>query len=165
MSSFQPVSADLFFSRQDTNDPRLGELVQAYSGSLSIQKDHTYVLGYPDDEGIHLNGGRPGAKEGPDRIRQFLYRMTPPFGSPPPSLWEVGNLPSSSSLEQRHAAAQKQAELILSQGGRVLSFGGGHDYGYPDGAAFLEIALAAEKRRPLVINFDAHLDVRSTEKG
>lgn len=58
------------------------------------------------------------------------------------------------------------AQQILSSHGRILSFGGGHDYGYPDGAAFLESCrTTANNRKPLVINFDAHLDVRSSEKG
>ena len=35
------------------------------------------ILGYPDDEGIKLNGGRTGAALAPTAIRQFLYKMTP----------------------------------------------------------------------------------------
>src|SRR5690606_7519860 len=36
------------------------------------------------------------------------------------------------------------------------------DYGYPDGSAFLEVF---QHEKPLIINFDAHLDVRNLEKG
>lgn len=100
MSAFLPISADLFFSKQDKLDPRLGELVQIFSAQGPIQKDHIYLLGYPDDEGIRLNGGRPGAQDGPDRIRQFLYRLTPPYRSEAPVYGRRETSLSSQTLNQ-----------------------------------------------------------------
>jgi formiminoglutamase len=40
--------------------------------------------------------------------------------------------------------------------------GGGHDYGFPDSVALVRWAKS-QGRRPLVVNFDAHLDVRPVE--
>ena len=167
MEHFRPAAAELFFSRQDSLDPRLGDLTQKASSETNISEDNIYIGGYPDDEGIGLNGGRQGAKEAPDAVRRSLYRMTPPphLNLTPAHLWDVGNLETSPDLEQRHIQAQQMAQSVLEQGGRWVGIGGGHDYGYPDGAAFLEATLSKGKYKPIVINFDAHLDVRSTEKG
>ncbi|MCM2282260.1 MAG: formimidoylglutamase [Bdellovibrionaceae bacterium] len=173
--NFQPVSTDLFFSRHDPQDPRLGEFAQP-TGALTQAKAGTRaiaVLGYPDDEGIRLNGGRPGAAEAPDRIRRPLYKMTPSALSiaKDVQIADLGNLDAAAlSLGERHQAAQRRAQEAYARGYRVLSFGGGHDYGFPDTAAFLQALrdaneLAETKTRPLVLNFDAHLDVRPLDRG
>ncbi len=128
------------------------------------------IVGYPDDEGIANNKGRPGARQGPQEIRQRLYSMTLPFGLDKELLFEGflcdgGDLDGGSlSLFERHELAKAQVERALQSGHRLLSFGGGHDYGYPDGAGFAQVCLSLGQR-PLVINFDAHLDVRPSEGG
>ncbi|MBX2986329.1 MAG: formimidoylglutamase [Bdellovibrionaceae bacterium] len=165
MAHFQAVDPNLLFSRQDPADPRWGERVltarPAHSGSL------VQLFGWPDDEGIRLNGGRPGAAQAPDRIRRFLYRMTPAVDvdTAPPALWDRGNLLTApADLAERHRRAREAAHEAHARGDRTLSFGGGHDYGFPDSAAFLQ-AYAREGRRPVVVNFDAHLDVRPADHG
>ena len=167
---FTPTPKDLFFSRNDKNDPRLGEIA-IHSMEFAQQPPNSRtigVIGYPDDEGIRLNGGRVGAHEGPDRIRKYLYRMTPAANSPvrdTTRIVDLGNLNAEAmDLEARHKAAEGRVRNVFAMGGKVLTFGGGHDYGYPDAAAF---AAACEEKgvRPLVINFDAHLDVRPTDRG
>lgn len=60
--------------------------------------------------------------------------------------------------------ASEFARGALDSGARWISLGGGHDYGYPDAKAFIEWSRA-QGMRPLVLNFDAHLDVRPTVKG
>ena len=158
MNSFTQAPADVFFKRGDSNDPRLGELVQfkpPSSPSLGI-------LGYPDDEGIRRNGGRAGAALGPHHIRRVLYKMTPAQKNL--SFWDHGDLDLTGSLEDRHETAKRSAKELLNQGHRLLSFGGGHDYGYCDGWAFLEWAKS-QKEKPLIINFDAHMDVRPLDRG
>lgn len=92
----------------------------------------------------------------------------PPIANANLQLTDIGNLniQNLSLLEQRHEAAKKLAKNVLSLGGKWLSLGGGHDYGYPDGASFIESSLENfPLERPLVINFDAHLDVHPLTKG
>lgn len=150
----------LFFSRQDPQDPRLGELAR-----FPIEDSSVELVGWPDDEGIRLNGGRPGAADAPDRIRKYLYKMTPPLtGSASPRIHDRGNLPTDGALADRHLRAREIALDIHRRGHAALSFGGGHDYGFPDAAAFLDRYLTPNTR-PLVVNFDAHLDVRPADKG
>ena len=67
-------NAELFFSRNDPNDPRLGEVVgreeKDYPASDIV------ILGCQQDEGVRRNNGRVGAAEAPDAIRAQFYRLT-----------------------------------------------------------------------------------------
>lgn len=169
MSHFLPVDEKLFFTKNDPKDPRLGDLVNKSSPDATLPV--FYLGGFPDDEGIFQNGGRPGASKGPDFIRNRLYRMTPPpFQESHPDqlqLIDVGNLKlSEPSLEKRHEQAADKAyeALSSSENSRWIGLGGGHDYGFPDGDAFIRRALS-KKQKPVVINFDAHLDVRPLKEG
>jgi formiminoglutamase len=192
---FEPVDSKLFFSRGDASDMRFGDLAKAlpafsagsqdflsrksdFKRALSATLDealrsfpdsrHFVLAGFPDDEGIRVNGGRAGASQAPDVIRKPFYKMTPQLLSHEgdPLVWDLGNLrlDSSAALKERHELAQAASEATLFSGARWLSLGGGHDYGFPDAAAYINWARA-QGHRPLVINFDAHLDVRPLERG
>ncbi len=172
------INKDLFFSRQDPNDLRLGDVViQAKVDDLVNSKAlrKIAVLGYPDDEGIKLGGGRPGAALAPSRIRNFFYRMTAPAfldqsdsksHAQSPQVFDIGDLDPkfSNHILDRHAFAQMTALKVLQANARLITLGGGHDYGFPDAAAYCEYAIA-NQQRPLIINYDAHLDVRPTDRG
>lgn len=149
-----------FFTKDDPQDPRLGDFAKTISDSMDLT-DSVVIVGYPDDEGITNNSGRIGAKDAPQKIREFFYKMTPHLlRSHQPKIIDGGDLKLDSSLEERQQNAQSNLEKILKQT-RAITLGGGHDYGYPDGAAFLEVFGAKGKNpKPLIINFDAHLDVR-----
>ncbi len=157
MSDFDPCPSKLFFSKNDPDDPRLGDLVQVQSENAEL-----CILGYPDDEGIALNGGRLGAAAGPNEIRHWLYRTTPNARGRLRTFSDLGNLQRKDTLDGRHLAAQVQVASLLERGQRVLTLGGGNDYAYPDGAAFL---AHFAKQDPLIINIDAHLDVRNLNHG
>lgn len=194
--TFVPTSTSLFFGRGDKTDPRLGELVKpatldtlapltaplttGKSGPRGTLDRKFAILGYPDDDGIALNGGRPGAKDAPPRIRHYLYKMTPPpmLASHVQDLehgleiHDFGDLKCTSpsdantlagELEKRHQLARDAVTRLFKSGFKSITLGGGHDYGFPDAAAFCATCPAGS--RPLVINFDAHLDVRPTDKG
>ena len=150
MTSWLPTDESLFFKKDDKSDPRLGNFVHI-DGAADI-----VVQGYPDDEAVKNGGGRVGAATGPERIRHWLYRMTPSLLGESVSLADHGNINTALSLEQRHSAARRKvAEVVGSS--KLVTLGGGHDYGFPDGAGFLDVY---KDQKPLVINFDAHFDVR-----
>lgn len=141
-------------------DPRLSSFLTENSDQADV-----HIWGYPDDEGIRLNGGRPGAAQGPDQIKACFYKMTPPLTSKKaPLIWDGGNLELKSDLKSRHEKAQSQAYQSYMDKKFVVTLGGGHDYGYPDTAAFVR-AFKNSKKKPVVINFDAHLDVRPLDQG
>lgn len=156
------MSFKKFISPQygNSQDLRLSSLL-----TEDPKKALVHLLGYPDDEGILLNGGRLGASLGPASLRHTLFKMTPGFeftGSP--FIYDQGDLSPSLSLEGRHQMARTLVKSSYIQNKFVLTFGGGHDYGFSDAAGFLD-AHKKSKLKPVVINFDAHLDVRPTNQG
>src|SRR4051812_1234378 len=93
-------NADLFFKKQDANDPRLGETV------LSTPDDYAaatvVILGCPQDEGVRRNGGRVGAAGAPDEIRRCFYKLTV-NGLEQLKLFDLGNTIIKPTLEETHA--------------------------------------------------------------
>lgn len=176
MSLLNPIDSKLLFTKNDPRDVRLGDLaklppsfrnISELQATLEEVSSSAFVItGYPDDEGISKNGGRIGAAEAPDRIRNYLYRMTPPaFATGKPTIYDLGNLkPEGRDLAKRHDIARDIAKTVHDGDHRTLAFGGGHDYGFPDAAAYCAWARARNEK-PLVINFDAHLDVRPLDHG
>src|ERR1044071_7043336 len=60
------------------DDPRLVEAVDLWKGDpADLRPGRAVLLGFPQDEGVRRNNGRPGAAEAPDAIREYLYRLTP----------------------------------------------------------------------------------------
>lgn len=161
MSFLKSVDSSLFFPSRSLADPRLGQICR--KETLLPQEAEFVIIGYPDDEGVKLNGGRPGAKDGPSEIRKALYRMTP-NSTQFPVMWDAGNISTDVSLSQRHEKIIETLLPFYHSGKKIISLGGGHDYGYPDVASFLK-AHQKSKIKPLVVNFDAHLDVRPTDNG
>jgi len=121
-----------------------------------------YLWGYPDDEGIQLNGGRTGASKGPDQIRECFLKMTPQYFNK--KIWDGGNLSTQAPIAARHELAKAQCLETLREKKFLITLGGGHDYGYPDSAAFVHYNEKS-KKKPVVINFDAHMDVRPLDHG
>lgn len=169
MAWLQPTDPQLFFKKNDPADPRLGEWAtrtispeypseQELSQLASRADTETYhVLGYPDDEGITNGGGRPGAGTGPTAVRQSLYKMTPHLHAKTSRhICDWGNLNRDVELAERHQRGRKIIRALCEQKQKFITLGGGHDYGYADGAGFLDVY----RDQAVVINFDAHLDVR-----
>jgi formiminoglutamase len=150
----KPADSSLFFSKNDPLDPRLGDFAKL---KPSLELGTFGIVGHPDDEGIKLNGGRLGAALGPTSIRKALYKMTPKVSAQKLKLADLGDVIG-------HEESFELIKKSLAQSARILCLGGGHDYGYPDFAAFIEDSLNRD-RKPVVINFDAHLDVRPSDKG
>ncbi|MCE3010805.1 MAG: formimidoylglutamase [Proteobacteria bacterium] len=164
MKLFAP-SPSLIFKKADPLDPRLGNFTEVIPPFQKTLPKDLVLWGYPDDEGISLSGGRPGASQAPDRIREFFYKMTPTAHLRAPHIGDLGNL-SEDRLRERHQSGSQLAEYATKEHLFWTSLGGGHDYGYADGAGFLRATLAENlNEKPLVLNFDAHLDVRPDIQG
>jgi len=193
-SIFEPTNEKLFYKSTKTADPRWGELakriqnldsfrqstghqtpMQNSTKKMGSRTPHGVVLaGYPDDEGISLNQGRTGAAQAPDTIRQFFYK-TAAHPSPDGFLYDIGNGVKGNDLVKFHEALRSQVAEALKLGLRWVGLGGGHDFGYVDGAGFLDAQKVqmqkklkqqkVTKKKPLILNFDAHLDVRPMDKG
>ena len=167
MTSLKPTDKNLLFTKNDKEDPRLGECIEIFNSQnindISKASFDFAILGYPDDEGIQLNGGRIGAKTAPQEIRTALYKMTPHLKSTVlPRILDLGDISTSNTLlADRHELGRSIINKLAQQSKPWLSFGGGHDYGYCDSTGF----ISQHCNNAVVINFDAHMDVRPTDKG
>jgi formiminoglutamase len=119
------------------------------------------ILGIPDDTGIRLNNGRPGAGDGPAAFRRALsrYGAADPSGRPWPVVYDAGDISTAGldakALHETHRRVTEAAGAILDLGLFPIAIGGGHDLTFP----FVR-AVAQRKEKIAGIYFDAHLDVR-----
>ena len=164
-----PTPIDLFFKKKDANDLRLGNKVQSIDlETETAPAGSILVLGYPDDEGIHINAGRLGAAQAPNRIRQYFYKTTwlKNFEQKNWKLLDAGDLNTEQKTQlEKHSTAEILAERAFASGAFVFSLGGGHDYAFNDANGFLKQHAHGKFGNPIVINFDAHLDVRDDKNG
>src|SRR5215213_7381454 len=150
-------NADLFYSRGDRNDPRLGEIV----GRKDKDYEHAeiVVLACPQDEGVRRNNGRTGAESAPAAIREQFYKLTP--FNVKKRIFDIGDVIIRGSLEDTHETHCAVVTQLLKDGKRVIVLGGGNDISYPDGCAMAEV-FGPEWW--IGINIDSHLDVRIAEQ-
>jgi len=151
------VDPTLFFTRNDKNDPRLGEIVGREEDDYASAD--IVILGCPQDEGVRRNNGRVGAATAPDKIREQFYRLTP-FNIRK-KVFDLGNVIIRSSLEETHETQFNVVTQLLKDGKRVIVLGGGNDISYPDGAAMADV-FGPEQW--IGVNIDAQLDVRIAEQ-
>ena len=100
------------------------------------------ILGLPDDRGVVMNGGRPGAKDGPDAIRAALSS----FGTTYDGLherdlnvkvYDAGDVRPSTrtdpveALNETHERVTSAARAIHDAGMIPVCLGGGHDLTFP----------------------------------
>lgn len=147
-----PPNLDLFFSRNDPNDPRLGDIVPR----TQYEQADVVILGCPQDEGVARNGGRIGAAKAPDAIREQFYKLTP-FGINK-KIFDAGNTRIGETLEETHDTHINIVGEILDDGKKLIVLGGGNDISYADGRAMSE---AFGSKNWLAVNVDAHFDVRA----
>lgn len=144
---------ELFFSKNDANDVRLGEIVSAKREDYAASE--IVILGCPQDEGVRRNGGRIGAALAPDAVRAQFYKLTN-FGVGA-KVFDAGDTTIQNTLEETHDAHTRIVELILEDKKTVIVLGGGNDVSYADGRAMSEVFGA---RNWTGLNIDAHFDVR-----
>jgi len=149
-----PVSDDLFYSRNDPNDVRFGDIVKR--DLHEYDQAQVAILGCPQDEGVRRNRGRAGASRAPAEIRRAFYRYPVSEVHDRLTLMDMGDIRSGKTLEEIHERLLETMEKLLTDGKKVVALGGGNDISYPDCRA-----LARQCQRPLVFNIDRHLDLRS----
>lgn len=145
------------FSRNDPNDPRLGEVVRTEPADYAAAD--VVILGCPQDEGVRRNGGRPGAAEAPNAIREQFYRLT--TFNIRKKLFDLGNVIIGDDLEKTHDRHFAVVRQLLEDRKRVIVLGGGNDVSYPDGCA---MAAVFGPEWWIGVNIDAHLDVRLADR-
>ncbi len=119
------------------------------------------LIGLPDDTGVQLNNGRPGAKDGPSAFRKALakYGVANPSGWTWPTVFDAGNVDIvPGDLHETHNRVSQVVQSVLNLGLFPIAVGGGHDLTFP----FVR-AVAMHLGPMHGVYFDAHLDVRETD--
>lgn len=139
-----------FFPHARPDDPRLAESVRSLQGTAQLSARDVVIIGVPDDRGIAVNGGRPGAALGPAAFRQAFYRMPGTW-----DLWDAGDVMPGDNNVETHERLARVVAAIVTAGALPIVIGGSHDttYGGITGLARAGVV-------PAVMNWDAHLDVR-----
>jgi len=148
---------EVFYSRKDHNDPRLGEI--ATRDPNDYAKSDIVILGCPQDEGVRRNGGREGAAKAPNAIREQFYRLTPM--NIKRRIYDLGDVDVSGSLEEIHDRQTEIVKKVIADNKRMVILGGGNDISYPDGRAMSEVFTP---NAWIGVNIDSHLDVRADEQ-
>lgn len=122
------------------------------------------IIGFACDEGVRRNHGRVGAAKAPDAIRRMLANL--PAHSIT-RLFDAGDVNCvDGDLEQAQLRLADRVQQVLSQDGFPMILGGGHEVAY---GTFLGLAAhfdqALRSGRLLIINFDAHFDLRESDQG
>ncbi|WP_300526543.1 formimidoylglutamase [Aminiphilus sp.] len=163
-----PPRPEWFFSRNDPNDPRLGDIVRPVTGGPDQVPSETRIalLGFPEDRGIAQGGGKAGAAGGPDAIRRVFYRLTPGFGGHfhDLAMVDLGDVPPGDTLEESHERLAVTVRALLERDIFPLVLGGGHDLTF-SGLVGVVTALDLREGELGVINVDSHLDVRDLRRG
>lgn len=131
----------------------------------ALRPGQPVLLGFPCDEGVRRNGGRPGAARGPDAIRGFLYRLSTwdavaGVDLAEAGLLDPGNVRVGSSLEEAQHRLGAAVAAVLSAGAIPIVLGGGHETTFGHFLGYAKAALDVA-----IVNVDAHLDVRPYPTG
>lgn len=119
------------------------------------------LIGFAVDEGVRRNAGRPGASAGPHALRGALAGM--PVLSEP-QIFDAGDVQCRNDrLEDAQSALAEHVAAAIARGSLPLVLGGGHEVAW---GSFQGIAAARPApQRVLIVNLDAHFDLRVAARG
>lgn len=143
------------------DDPRLGHLLGQDDDRVQV-----VLVGFPSDEGVRRNGGRPGAAQAPDAIRQALYTLTPDarnaeaFTHLLARTVDVGNVRVTGDVAADQARLGAVLAPYLERGVVPIVLGGGHETSFGHFLGYVEAG-----RDTHILNWDAHPDVRPLKGG
>jgi formiminoglutamase len=145
------------------DDPRLGRWLAHQHDPRNAR---VVIVGFPVDEGVRRNGGRPGAVEAPSAIREALYRLTPDarnaraFEDLLAHTADLGDVTASGDLAADQARLAETIAPHLKDGRTVIVLGGGHETTFGHFLGYVHAGLRVD-----VLNWDAHADVRPLKDG
>jgi formiminoglutamase len=140
---------------------RLHQLIQPFDDRT---RAGAVLIGFACDEGVRRNHGRVGAAQGPNAIRRMLANLP---AHRLEQLADAGNIDcQDGDLEQAQQRLALKVADVKAQGAFPLVLGGGHEVAF---GTFLGITRhfgrAMGQRKLLIVNFDAHFDLREGERA
>ena len=155
-----PLSAERKGRR---DDPRMAARMVGLDADPAASEVAAVLLGVADDRGVHLNGGRMGAADGPQRFRDYFSRLPVPQELGMRVVVSAGDLMPAENTAETHARLAEVVAVLRERfpASRLVVIGGGHDHAYGE-VLGLSRALAAQRSdvKVAVCNIDAHADVR-----
>ena len=149
---------------------RLFERVRAYEGAASAPgalSGAPVLIGFCCDEGVRRNQGRIGAAQAPRALRRALAGLP---AHRVEQCFDAGDVfCESEDLEVAQAALGERVREVLASGASPIVLGGGHEVAWGTYTGLRrwlsEQGPSPSARRLLVVNFDAHFDLRMTRPG
>ncbi len=143
-------------------DIRIGDILNSDPESQT----EVVLIGFPSDEGVRRNGGRPGAAKAPEMIRDVFKKLTPhpeffdEHVAVIGSIHDVGDLVVTGNLGQDQQKLGNLVESILAANQIPIILGGGHETSFGHVLGYHQI-----RNKISIINWDAHPDVRPLKDG
>lgn len=152
------ISAD--FKWNGRHDPEDGSNAKRWHHAVNGQNatDSIGLIGFACDIGVERNKGRIGAAEAPNILRAALANLA---WHGKTEICDYGTIRTQTNISEdpllsaQTALSEKVAEA-LSQSGKVIILGGGHETAF---GSFLGLNAHTDKRIG-IINLDAHFDIR-----
>ena len=121
------------------------------------------LIGFCCDAGVVRNHGRPGAAEAPRAIREVLAGLPWHLDRP---VYDAGDVVChGDELEAAQECLSESVAKVLSRGHFPLVLGGGHEVAHGSyGGLVRHLSATGDDRRIGIINLDAHLDMRLSER-
>lgn len=147
---------------KNNSDPRLRDFIRPEL----LPGTSVRIIGFPSDEGVKINGGRPGASQAPELIFEQLMKLTPHahwYERHTELLSRVCGITMVSCTGSVEKDQKQLGEIVtdcLNQGQLPVIIGGGHETSF---GHFLGHAGAGRSVR--ILNLDAHADVRPLREG
>ncbi len=156
-----PFDPTIWVGRQDNESGDTRRLHHLVHSTTAAHPSAPTLLGFATDSGVARNQGRVGARSGPDAIRRCLASLP---AHDLETLWDAGTILGSPQLEESQQLAANTIAQLLNENRRLVVLGGGHEIAWAtfSGLAQHLSACHATLGRVLVINLDAHFDLRST---
>ncbi len=123
------------------------------------------LLGFASDAGVARNHGRPGARRGPEAVRRALANLP---AHALRALWDAGDVVcEGDALEAAQAALGARVARLLDGGAHLVVIGGGHEMAWGDFQGLRKHLYpgGGKNGHLLVLNLDAHFDLRSSRPG
>lgn len=169
--AYSQPTLDIWQGRvDDPNDPesyRWHQIIQLLDLERPITRmdgKNFAFLGFCSDEGVKRNLGRPGARLGPESIRRQMANL-PSYFDRDVHLFDAGDIVGSHDLEGAQQALANAVEKILVSGIFPVLLGGGHEIALGHYLGLYNFYKSAGKEPPVIINLDAHFDMRPYFNG
>ncbi|TGC20007.1 formimidoylglutamase [Escherichia sp. E2562] len=119
------------------------------------------LIGFAVDDGVQRNGGRSGTAGGPGALRSMLGNMPVLCEG---AIFDMGDVQSEDhALESAQNRLAANVSTAIARGSLPVVLGGGHEVAWGTFQGIMQ--SRPDIRRLLIVNLDAHFDLRMAEKA